>query len=567
MEEIEVEPNEPKHHQIPDLDKLPKSDTINPLVKKYSYKNVGGNGVITVDPEVLNFAGFYELNKTYTLRAKIINSSNVPQRVNILPPMTPFFKVKYSKKGMIPTNSAEEIYVQFNPTDYKYYYDCIRIHGAGIILPIHAYPIINRSKDRLLPKLVNMQDCTVSGGSSKKTLYIECDTPVTFEYIIEWVEQHSDIHVTPLTGEIKAMDKTPIEIVYRPSTNTTAQATFKMTTTEFNSQPCIVRIVGSATAGSIDVSSKIQNPYYIEDPQSYQDIDEESEHRLDVTKTKSKTLLRNKPQQYSKRPGSGVKLKKIDQSQLSTTRKGVETDRQSEDRQALVETQPTIKTKLTPDEQEFITKYRQLEELDKVKEIKFFECLGDPPITDEEIDEHRKKRKDIIDKINKMRFDNTRYTTETDTDRVVVDTDLPMELNPQLDLYQNNHFELRKRCLDLMLKYVNQMVIRQRAGKRLMQIKNKLKDQTLHVHDESKEIVFTDWKFAQNIEFPKMPVEAGLTSIKEKVEGEMPTNFDDMMPFKPIEDLDFEIYNYKPFEIPKMSHYIPVLDDKPKRQG
>lgn len=122
MEEVEVEQNETKAPQILDMDKLPKSGTINPLAKR-SYRNVGGNGIIIVSPEVLNFAGFYELNKTYTMKAKIINSSNTPQRVNILPPMTPFFTVKYSKKGMIPTNSAEEIYVQFTPTDYKYYYD------------------------------------------------------------------------------------------------------------------------------------------------------------------------------------------------------------------------------------------------------------------------------------------------------------------------------------------------------------------------------------------------------------------------------------------------------------
>lgn len=33
----------------------------------------------------------------------------------------------------------------------------------------------------------------------------------------------------------------------------------------------------------------------------------------------------------------------------------------------------TVKAKLTPNEQDFILKYRQLEELDKVKEIKFFQ--------------------------------------------------------------------------------------------------------------------------------------------------------------------------------------------------
>jgi len=399
-------------------------------------------------------------------------------------------------------------------------------------------------------------------------LYVECDTPVTFEYIIEWVEQHPDIHVTPMNGEIKAMSKTPIEILYRPSTNTTAKASFKMTTTEFNSEPCIVNVVGSALPGTFDVTQKSAINYYIDDPQSYRDSEERNESQMEDTTSKPKTLLGKKSTQYSKRPGSGVKLKKIDKKQLTTQRtSGLESTRKSMVSDDMEEGFTTFKTKLTPQEQEFIAKYRQLEELDKVKEIKFFECLGDPPMTTEEIEYYQQNRKEFIEAFNMQRFDNTRYTTETDTDMVIVDTDLPMELQPQLDLYQNNHFELRKRCLDLMLKYINQMVIRQRAGKRLMQLKNKLKEQNLDSHTEIKDIVFTDWKFSDDIDHPKMPVEAGLTSIKEKVEAEMPTNFDDMMPFKPIEDLDFEIFNYKPFDIPQMSHYIPVLDDKPKRQG
>jgi hypothetical protein len=367
MEEIEVEHPEHKH-QIPDLDKLPKSEVVNPLVKKYSYKNVGSNGVITVEPEVLNFAGFYELNKTYTMKAKVINSSNVPQRVNILPPMTPFFTVKYSKKGMIPTNSAEEIYIQFNPTEYKYYYDCVRIHGAGIILPIHAYPVINRTQERLLPKLINMREVPGADGAFTKKIYIECDSPVTFEYVIEWDEQHPDIYVSPMSGDIKPMGKTQLEIIYRPNSNTTAQATFKMTTTEFNSKPCYVRVVGASKPG--DIPPRTDITYYNNQDNTY----EEDESRYEDTKPK--TLLGSK---YTKRPTSGVKLKQIDHTQLSTTRKGPqsskrlqETARNGEDTQP-EDGFPVLKTKLSSDETAFIQKYRQLEELDKVKEIKFFE--------------------------------------------------------------------------------------------------------------------------------------------------------------------------------------------------
>jgi hypothetical protein len=165
------------------------------------------------------------------------------------------------------------------------------------------------------------------------------------------------------------------------------------------------------------------------------------------------------------------------------------------------------------------------------------------------------------------RFENTRYITETDNDRVVVDTDIHMDTNIQFDLYQNNHFELRKRCVNLFLKCVNQLIIRQRAGKRLILLKNYFKEQSSNLKAGSQDLAFDEWKFSKDIEYPKMPIEAGLTSIKERVEAVMPTNFDDMMPYNPIEDLDFEIFNYKPFDVPQMSHYIPILDEKPLRQG
>jgi len=37
--------------------------------------------------------------------------------------------------------------------------------------------------------------------------------------------------------------------------------------------------------------------------------------------------------------------------------------------------------KLSENEKAFIKEYRRLEELEREKEIKFFECVGDPPHT------------------------------------------------------------------------------------------------------------------------------------------------------------------------------------------
>lgn len=48
--------------------------------------------------------------------------------------------------------------------------------------------------------------------------------------------------------------------------------------------------------------------------------------------------------------------------------------------------------KLSVDEQDFIKQYRKLEELEREKGIKFFQCVGDPPHTDQFINGIQNKR-------------------------------------------------------------------------------------------------------------------------------------------------------------------------------
>ena len=123
-----------------------------------TFDTVGSNGIFAASPSVVKFAGF-EILKTHTLKVRLINNSPAPQRLHILPPQTNYFKIKYNKKGMVPAGISEDIYVQFTPNDeYKYYYDCIRIHCEGdkILIPIHAFPVINSKKDEIFPNYIDM---------------------------------------------------------------------------------------------------------------------------------------------------------------------------------------------------------------------------------------------------------------------------------------------------------------------------------------------------------------------------------------------------------------------------
>ena len=41
---------------------------------------------------------------------------------------------------------SQKIQITFTPNEYKYHYDCIRIHteGQDLLIPIHGYPLINK---------------------------------------------------------------------------------------------------------------------------------------------------------------------------------------------------------------------------------------------------------------------------------------------------------------------------------------------------------------------------------------------------------------------------------------
>ena len=87
-----------------------------------------------------------------------------------------------------------------------------------------------------------------------------------------------------------------------------------------------------------------------------------------------------------------IKLDKIPQSTLPKAKAAPGVSLQPDDYDM-----PQMTIKLSKDEQVFIKDYRRLEDLEREKEIKFFMCVGDPPITGDERDAITDKRVDIKD--------------------------------------------------------------------------------------------------------------------------------------------------------------------------
>lgn len=109
---------------------------------------------------------------------------------------------------------------------YKYYYDTIRIHCEGdkILIPIHAFPVINSSFPDQIPKLIDMgQKCRL-GNTYEKQIAIKSICPVTFEYEITVLKAHPEIQIeSPLIGDIVGMETTDIYFSYTPVSFSTAE--------------------------------------------------------------------------------------------------------------------------------------------------------------------------------------------------------------------------------------------------------------------------------------------------------------------------------------------------------
>lgn len=166
--------------------------------------------------------------------------------------------------------------------------------------------------------------------------------------------------------------------------------------------------------------------------------------------------------------------------------------------------------------------------------------------------------------------DLLRFLPAIDQDFVVIPTDLELTEKPKWDAFENNHFALRRRLVSVFLKAANKLITRMRAGKRLERIKMRLKGENVKTRDDARRMVAEDWKTAQNIRLSesseheddimnikfrfcfnpktiqlaqmKLPLEyeTNIASFMEKVDAQPPINFDDLVPFDPVELLDFE---------------------------
>ncbi|XP_063068004.1 cilia- and flagella-associated protein 221 [Engraulis encrasicolus] len=218
------------------------TDVPHHLLATKSFSTLKSNNQIQAEPSEIHFNGF-EVGQNYKQVLKLINISSDVMDIHIIPTQTKYFQTAYSKKDRLVPGLCYTLKLSFFPDEWRYFYDCIRIHcksEENLLIPIHAYPVID---DLDIPSHVSLPAVSL-GQSVSYEIPLSCSCPVDFEFEVFCLESSEAFSIQPLSGVIPARDASAVVVTYAPLQHGSAQVTIQLVISQFNSRPYVCTLSG-----------------------------------------------------------------------------------------------------------------------------------------------------------------------------------------------------------------------------------------------------------------------------------------------------------------------------------
>lgn len=179
----------------------------------------------------------------------IVNISDERRRLHIINPCTSQFRLKYDKKGVVAPGMSQVVTIYFQPSEYRYHYDTIRLHteNDNLLIPLHGYPVVNELN---IPKRLDFGHSYLT-ETAERTLSFSCTVPIPFEFEIDVIKPHPYLEVSPVQGIIPANGSAQITVRYTPEALGTHSAELRVSLSQFNFQPYTCQVTGSSLPGQI----------------------------------------------------------------------------------------------------------------------------------------------------------------------------------------------------------------------------------------------------------------------------------------------------------------------------
>lgn len=458
------------------------------------FSKLNQNALIKVEPSVVHFGG-YELDKVQHRSIKICNASSERQNLHIIPPATKYFSIKYTKPRRFVPGFTIDVSIKFVADEWRYYYDCIRIHSKGdenIIIPLHAYPVMDVSS---FPRKLIFEPTEVALGKTiKKVIPLRSHCPVDFEFQITIVQSNPALTVQPLSGTVPGEGETSLAVSYTPTQYVTSHMTMQLNLSQFNSRP-----INCVVTASCSPKTRMKEPIL---GKSIKDLDDMFKHAkiLDPSSLSPIQISRKRRTGRASVQDSFPKEIQFEglhfpteihtqhavnsvlmQKQGKLRAKDIRKTAMSKSSMAEVQESNVSSTKSSSRQMKEAT-FKQDVRKDAIEEranqLRWQVHLGSRPLDDESQvqiltdreraqDEYKYRKR--CEPLEEEELDRT-ITFKTHR-RTFREATIPREESPKFDLYRNNPWLNRHRALDRFQQAARTVLIRRRADKKVKMLR------------------------------------------------------------------------------------------------